>query len=296
MPRKFDLKSKGVKKAFLTAALGTLMLAGMPQATISQELPPSAVTVDGNTFSLNLVGTIIQQLPQDMLRQPPETYYDTVIDDIIDTHLAADAARKDGLADNPALDEIATRAADRVIAQAWIQQEVAERLTEEMIQQSYDDFVADSESRTEVRARHILVDDKETAESVITRLENGEDFAELAKEVSTGPSGPNGGELGYFRRGAMVPAFELVAFATGSGEFTKTPVQTQFGWHVIKVEDRRIAPAPPLEEIRDQLVSTLSIKLISLIISDLRDKAEIDRLSFEEAKAAQDNYQNNTSQ
>ena len=157
----------------------------------------TVLTIDGKDFSVNLVGTIITQLPEDIRRQPPQTYYDRIIDDIIDTYLAANASRQSGVADNPIVREIADRARDRVLAEAWIQQTVNERITEEMIIQSYDDFVADAESRAEVRARHILVDTKETAENVITRLDGGEDFATLAKELSTGPSGPNGGELGY---------------------------------------------------------------------------------------------------
>ena len=253
----------------------------------------TVLTIDGKDFSVNLVGTIITQLPEDIRRQPPQTYYDRIIDDIIDTYLAANASRQSGVADNPIVREIADRARDRVLAEAWIQQTVNERITEEMIIQSYDDFVADAESRTEVRARHILVDTKETAENVITRLDGGEDFATLAKELSTGPSGPNGGELGYFRRGDMLPAFEIAAFGIDSGSYSPAPVQTQYGWHIIYIEDRRVAPAPPIEQVRDQLVQTLSIKMISMIVSELRADASIERMSFEDLSAIEAARRNN---
>ena len=253
----------------------------------------TVLTIDGKDFSVNLVGTIITQLPEDIRRQPPQTYYDRIIDDIIDTYLAANASRQSGVADNPIVREIADRARDRVLAEAWIQQTVNERITEEMIIQSYDDFVADAESRAEVRARHILVDTKETAENVITRLDGGEDFATLAKELSTGPSGPNGGELGYFRRGDMLPAFEIAAFGIDSGSYSRAPVQTQYGWHIIYIEDRRVAPAPPIEQMRDQLVQTLSIKMISMIVSELRADASIERMSFEDLSAIEAARRNN---
>ena len=253
----------------------------------------TVLTIDGKDFSVNLVGTIITQLPEDIRRQPPQTYYDRIIDDIIDTYLAANASRQSGVADNPIVREIADRARDRVLDEAWIQQTVNERITEEMIIQSYDDFVADAESRAEVRARHILVDTKETAENVITRLDGGEDFATLAKELSTGPSGPNGGELGYFRRGDMLPAFEIAAFGIDSGSYSPAPVQTQYGWHIIYIEDRRVAPAPPIEQMRDQLVQTLSIKMISMIVSELRADASIERMSFEDLSAIEAARRNN---
>lgn len=256
-------------------------------AAAQEEESLTVVTIDGTPFSLNLVGSLISQLPDNVRQQPLSSYYDSLIDDIIDTRLTAEAAQASGLADNTLLKEIADRARDRVLAEAWINQIISERITEEMVEQSYNDYVADAESRTEVRARHILADTEEAAKAVIERLDAGEDFAAVAQEVSTGPSGPNGGELGYFRRGQMVPAFELVAFATAKGSYTATPVQTQFGWHVIMIEDRRVAPPLGLEEIRDQLVNTLSVKMVSTIISELRSQVQIERLSFEEVREAE---------
>ena len=312
MPSQSRSRLKGPGKGFFSRLFSRLMLLVAAAMLAPLELAPpvlaqdadnqdadaeaalqTVLTIDGKDFSVNLVGTIITQLPEDIRRQPPQTYYDRIIDDIIDTYLAANASRQSGVADNPIVREIADRARDRVLAEAWIQQTVNERITEEMIIQSYDDFVADAESRAEVRARHILVDTKETAENVITRLDGGEDFATLAKELSTGPSGPNGGELGYFRRGDMLPAFEIAAFGIDSGSYSRAPVQTQYGWHIIYIEDRRVAPAPPIEQMRDQLVQTLSIKMISMIVSELRADASIERMSFEDLSAIEAARRNN---
>ena len=297
MPSQSRSRLKGPGTGFfpwLFSGLIPLLTAAMlAPSAYAQDAPQTVLTIDGQGFSINLVGTIITQLPEDIRRQPPQTYYDRIIDDIIDTYLAAEASRQSGVADNPIVKEIADRARDRVLAEAWIQQSVNDRITEEMIIKSYDDFVADAESRAEVRARHILVDTKEAAEAVIIRLDGGEDFATLAKELSTGPSGPNGGELGYFRRGDMVPAFELAAFGMDSGSYSPAPVQTQYGWHIIYVEDRRVAAAPTLEQMREQLVQTLSIKMIGMIVAELRAGASIERMSFEDLSAAEAARRNN---
>ena len=265
-----------------------MMLASFPALTQdTPDTPPVVVTINGESFTLNLLGNLASQLPDDVRRQPLDTLFESLIDDIIDTRLSADAARASGVADNPAIREIAERARDRILAEVWLNQEINARITDDMLEQSYNDLVADTESRTEIRARHILVDTKEDALAAISRLDEGEDFAALAVELSTGPSGPNGGELGYFGRGAMVPSFEVASFGLARDSYTKEPVQTQFGWHVIKVEDRRVAPAPSFEEAQDQLRNTISVKLAGVILAELRGKAEITRKSYEEMRAIQ---------
>jgi peptidyl-prolyl cis-trans isomerase C len=171
-------------------------------------------------------------------------------------------------------------AAQRVLAEAWINSELRKSITDEAVQQAYDIFVADEQSRHEVRARHILVKEKTEAEAVISELQGGADFAELAKKRSTGPSGPNGGDLGYFPRGAMVPAFENAAFALAAGSFTQTPVQTQFGWHIILVEEKRIAEAPTIEELAPQLRQNLISQNLGRLLDSLRANAKIERRPF----------------
>ena len=271
----------------LTGMAMAMAVAASPVPVMAQETSLEVLTINGQGFTLNLVGSIINQLPDNVRNQPIDVYYDSVIDDIVDTKLTANAAREQGLADNPLLKEIAERAYDRVIAEAWLNDALNSRITDDMINQSYNDLVADTASRTETRARHILLDNQDDALAAIKRLDGGEDFAALAKELSTGPSGPNGGELGYFRRGAMVPSFEVASFALEIGAYSQEPVQTQFGWHVIKVEDRRVADAPPLAEVRDQLRSSISVKIAGSIIADLRAKADIERLSLDDVRAAE---------
>ncbi|MCE2517319.1 MAG: peptidylprolyl isomerase [Alphaproteobacteria bacterium] len=292
------IRTRSKANVFVSTAaamiLGSGMLVGgITPAQAQDDSSLAVLTINGKDFSLNLVGSIISQLPENVRNQPLANYYNNVIDDMIDTKLTADAARESGLADNPLLKEIVERAMDRVLAEAWLNDEINRRITDEMIDKSYNDLVADTESRTEVRARHILVNTEDDAKAVIARLDKGEDFAELAKELSTGPSGPNGGELGYFRRGAMVPSFEVASFNLAAGSYTTSPVQTQFGWHVIKAEDRRVADAPALEDVRDQLESTISVKIAGSIITELRNNALITKMSFEDVRAAEQARQQN---
>jgi peptidyl-prolyl cis-trans isomerase C len=121
------------------------------------------------------------------------------------------------------------------------------------IKARYDKEVAATPPEEEISARHILVETEEEAKALITELDAGKDFAELAKEKSTGPSAGQGGDLGFFTKGRMVPEFEAAAFEITPGEYGKEPVKTQFGWHVIKVEERRETAPPAFEEVADQV-------------------------------------------
>ena len=147
---------------------------------------------------------------------------------------------------------------------------VFNEITEEAIQAAYDTYVADTGSRETVTASHILVETEEEAKAIIDQLKDGADFAELAREKSTGPSGPGGGSLGSFGRGQMVPTFEAAAFGMRVDSFSDNPVQTQFGWHVIQVSDKGIQEAPALDQMRDQIAANLSRQSFARIVETLR--------------------------
>ena len=258
---------------------GSLVLAAPVPNAFSQERILVA-KLNGEDIYLDEVLRLVEKLPDDIRQQPLETYFDRLIDDIVDSRLAAAAGNEAGLTNDERVIEQMSIAAQRVLAEAWINSELGKSITDEAVQQAYDIFVADEQSRHEVRARHILVKEKAEAEAVIAELKGGADFAELAKKRSTGPSGPNGGDLGYFPRGAMVPAFENAAFALAAGSFTQTPVQTQFGWHIILVEEKRIAEAPTIEELAPQLRQNLISQNLGRLLDSLRTNARIERRPF----------------
>jgi len=262
----------------LVLAGGLMMAAPAPNAFSQERI--LVAKLNGEDIYLDEVLRLVEKLPDEIRQQPLETYFDRLVDDIVDSRLAATAGNEAGLTNDERVIEQMSIAAQRVLAEAWINSELRKSITDEAVQQAYDIFVADEQSRHEVRARHILVKEKTEAEAVISELQGGADFAELAKKRSAGPSGPNGGDLGYFPRGAMVPAFENAAFALAAGSFTQTPVQTQFGWHIILVEEKRIAEAPTIEELAPQLRQNLISQNLGRLLDSLRTNAKIERRPF----------------
>ena len=269
---------------FICFIAGATLFAGATNMVQADENGIPVGTVNGETIWLDDVMRQAERLPAKFRQAPMENYFDQLVMDIIDSKIAADAARA---AKYDTKKEIATAmktAADRVLAESWIGEKISGEVTELAIEKAYKTFVADTSSREQVTASHILVATEDEAKTIIASLASGADFAELAKNKSTGPSGPNGGSLGKFGRGQMVPAFENAAFELEEGKITKQPVQTQFGWHVIKVESKEIAPAPTIEEMREQLVQTLSTQALGRVLEALRAKHDIKLRSFDEIR------------
>ena len=241
-------------------------------------------TINGEKIWLDQVMQAAEGLPPEYRNKPMQEYFGDIVADIIDTKLAAKAGEAAKLTDDPLVQDAMKLAGERILAEAWLAVTVREKMTDEALQQAYDTFVADEASREQITASHILVAAKDDAVAIIKNLNDGADFAEIAKEKSTGPSGPNGGELGTFGRGQMVPAFETAAFALPAGGFSATPVQTQFGWHVIKVSEKAVKPAPSFDDMRDQLVNSLSRQHLGRVIEGLRADQSIVLRSFEDVR------------
>ncbi len=278
-------------RAVCCALLLTGLIAAAP--IHAQEQKIKVAEVNGEAIFLEEVMKIAEQLPADIRQQPLPNYFDRIVDDVIDSRLAAAAGNDAGLTNNPEVLAQMSIAAQRVLAEAYITTELRKVVTEEEVQKAYQLFISDESAREEIKARHILVASEAEAKAVIAELNSGADFVSLAKEKSTGPSGPNGGDLGYFARGAMVPSFENAAFALSVGSHSSEPVQTQFGWHIIKLEDKKTAEAPPIETLRGQLQANLANQALSRIIETLRAPASISRLSFDEVRAATQAAANN---
>lgn len=273
--------SSFMRASFASVVIGSTF-AAMP--AFAQE-KIAVGTVNGETIFLDEVMQLTEQLPDEYRRQPIENIYPNLVDEITNTKLAATAAKEADLQNNELVIDAIRIASERILAEAYFATEVRKIVTDEEIQSAYDRFVSDSDSREQISARHILVNEEAEAIDLITKLEGGADFAALAQEFSTGPSGPKGGDLGYFGRGQMVPDFEAAAFELEIGTFTSRPVQTQFGWHVIKLEDKRTQPAPSLDEMRSQIAQGLSQQALARLIEELRKDAEITARSFADVRA-----------
>ena len=279
------LNSKSIIRIIFTLIIGLspLGLSKLSLAQTSEEI--SVATVNGTEIQLKEILDLIEQLPEEYQNQPLTNYFDQMVDEVINTKLAAEAGQKSALSDDPKVIAAMRVAAQKVLAENWLRTELAKSVTEEAIEKAYDAYVADTSSREEVKASHILLADEQTAISAIQKLKDGADFSELAQEISTGPSGPNGGDLGYFGRGAMVPAFEQAAFSLETGSFTSSPVQSQFGWHVIKLFDKRISEAPSQEDMSQQLIQNITKLSFARIIETLRADAEIEKISLSDIQA-----------
>ena len=251
------------------------------KATQAQNIPIVA-NVNNEDISLETMIHAMNELPPEIQSQPFMSYYEDLLERVIDIKLFAQEGKKMKLDEEPSVRAAIDFVIEKVLMQAFLSKYVQENIKEENIKASYNNFIADETSREEIKASHILIDTESEAIDVINMLNDGDDFAELAKIKSTGPSGPSGGDLGWFKRGQMVPPFEKAAFSLNKNEIIQRPVQTQFGWHVIKVFDKRIPEAPSYESMKSKLIQDLERKIVSKKIQDLRNDALIEKLSSSE--------------
>ena len=251
------------------------------KATQAQNIPIVA-NVNNEDISLETMIHAMNELPPEIQSQPFMSYYEDLLERVIDIKLFAQEGKKMKLDEEPSVRAAIDFVIEKVLMQAFLSKYVQENIKEENLKASYNNFIADETSREEIKASHILIDTESEAIDVINMLNDGDDFAELAKNKSTGPSGPSGGDLGWFKRGQMVPPFEKAAFLLNKNEISQGPVQTQFGWHVIKIFDKRIPEAPSYENMKSKLIQDLERKIVSKKIQDLRNDALIEKLSSSE--------------
>lgn len=260
--------------AAVVAMLAPLCL--YPPMASAQDDDPVVATVDGAEIRLSRALEEKGRMPAQMQQAPDDLILPMLVSLVIDTKLLASEAKQQDLQDDPEIQAQLARVEEILLAQVMLSKAIEDQITDEALEKRYQEFVKETADTEEIRARHILVETKEQARTAIEGLQGGADFGELAKEKSIGPSAQKGGDLGYFGPGQMVPAFDEAAFELETGAITEDPVETQFGWHVIKVEDRRKKEAPPLDEVADQLRSEMVREARSAYIEELRAKAEIE--------------------
>jgi peptidyl-prolyl cis-trans isomerase C len=240
--------------------------------------PPNAVVarVNGTAVRLADVEAAQQSLPPQVQKLPLAQIYPLLLDRLVDATLVTEAGQNEHLDQDPALQERLKLYRDHLIQEAYIEQLLKGAETEDRLQARYQQLLKDEKPQQEVRARHILVKTEAEAKSIIAQLNKGADFATLAKKYSTDPGAASGGDLGYFTRDEMVPAFSAAAFALPVGKYTETPVKTEFGWHVIQVEDRRVKKPPTFEEARAEVTRLVARAAIEAQLKQLRSGAKIE--------------------
>ncbi|CUH23346.1 putative parvulin-type peptidyl-prolyl cis-trans isomerase precursor [Jannaschia seosinensis] len=257
----------------LIGAATALVLAG-PALSQTQGNPDAATvlaTVNGTEITLGNLIVLRDRLPEQYQQLPDDVLYEAMLDQLIQQQVLADAIAR-GAPEEAAI-ENETRA---LLATRKLEELTSEPLDDDEVQAIYDARFSDADAQTEFNASHILVETEEAAREIVAELESGADFAELARERSTGPSGPNGGELGWFGPGMMVPEFEAAVTELEPGEIS-APVQTQFGWHVVKLNEMRDAEAPSLEALRPEIEAQLRNERLEAEIAQLMEAAEVER-------------------
>ena len=219
-------------------------------------------------------------LPEELRGMPATMLYPMLLDQLIDRRAIVLAARKQGLQDDPAVRKQIQRATDSVLQNTLLTRDIAPTLTEAAIEARYKATIADKPGEQEVHAAHILVPDEEKAREIIKQIDGGADFNALATENSTDPSAKaNSGDLGFFKKGDMLPEFADAAFALEPGQVTQTPVKTRFGWHVIKTLEKRMAEPPPLDQVREEIRQSLIQEGVAKALASAKEGLAIEKFN-----------------
>jgi peptidyl-prolyl cis-trans isomerase C len=234
-------------------------------------------TVDGKPIFLSEIIGMAQRLPEQYRKMSLEAVYPSLLTRAIDSKLVTLEGRRAGFSKDPDVKKRLLDVEDQIISEIFLTKTIGSQVTEEALQKIYSETKSEMASGDQIKARHILLDSEEKAMEIIKKLQAGGEFAKLASEYSTGPSAASGGDLGWFGEGQMVPEFSKAAFALNPGDIVTKPVKTQFGWHIILVEDRKVSAPPSFDEAKEQLASTMSQKLLKELIETLRTKAKIVR-------------------
>jgi peptidyl-prolyl cis-trans isomerase C len=237
---------------------------------------PTVALVNGHEIKRSDVFEFIESLPDQVRQMPIQTLFPLALEQVVNNHVINNKADNAKLETDPQVEQLLKEAKSQIVRNVYIDRQIEEAITDGKVKEAYDKLVSDIGDVQEVRARHILVETKETAVDIISQLDSGSDFVELAKTNSTGPSAERGGDLGYFAEKEMVPEFSSAAFQINKGEYSKEPVQTQFGWHIILVEDKRVRPAPNLEDVKPQLVQQLRQEILSDLLEGWHQEAKIE--------------------
>jgi peptidyl-prolyl cis-trans isomerase C len=264
--------------SFLALTLGSASLSAQEPGDVVAKVGDAEITEADMAFAA-------QDLGQELQRFPPTQWRKLLLDVMIDMELMAHAAREAGLDKDPDFQKQLEFLQLRALRNAYLGQKINADISEEDLKAAYDKEFADFEGAEELNASHILVKEKAEAEEIIKQLDEGADFAELAREKSTGPSGSNGGSLGYFAKGQMVKPFEDAALALETGSYTKEPVETEFGWHVIRLDDKRRQAKPSLEDVAQGLRQQLMREAYDARMAELKDQVDIEILDEDLAKA-----------
>ena len=305
--------SNPTQRLLRAASLAALMLAAPAVASFAQDAAapateaaaPAAVdpatvvaTIGDETITEGDLTFAAEDMAQDLAQMPPEERRAFLVRILIDMKVMSKAARDAGMDQTPIFAQRQKYLEERALRRAYFSEAIAASITEEAVRAEYDAYAAQFQPEDEIRASHILVETEEAANDLKAQIDGGADFATLAREHSIDPGAANGGDLGFFGKGMMVAPFEEAAFALAEPGAVSAPVQSQFGWHIIRLEEKRQSAPPAFEQVAPQiqnqlLMETFTAKVDELMsgvtveITDAELKAKFDaQEAAEEAAAA----------
>ena len=271
----------GLSVAVFAACGGALAQPAQSAAPSPAAADPVVAKVNGEPIHLSDVKDAVQSLPENVRSMPPQTLYPMLLEQLIDARALVTEARKSGLDKDPAVQRQVSAAEERVLENAVLTKEVAPSVTDDAVKARYDKEIAGKPGAEEVHAKHILVDSEDTAKKIIADLKGGADFAALAKEYSKDLGGAkHGGDLGFFKKDEMVPEFANAAFALQPGQYSPTPVHTQFGWHVILLVERRQAEPPAFDQARDELRQKMIQEGVKTVVAKARAGVTVEKFNL----------------
>ena len=276
-------------RSFVARALGALAcvalltvtapLAPVPYAGVARaaDEDPVVARVNGVDIHQSDLAFAEEEIGGNMPTIPPEQKRDYLVNYLVDVIVLSQAAEKQKLGDRPDVKRRLAFDHNRLLMESLLQDSGKSALSDEAERKVYDEAVKQVKNEEEVHARHILVPTEDEAKAILAQLKGGADFAALAKEKSKDPGAAEGGDLGYFTKEQMVPEFAEVAFKLGKGQLSD-PVKTQFGWHIIKVEDKRTRPTPTFEQVKPQIENYVAHRAQAEMVENLRKSATVERL------------------
>ena len=265
---------------FVTRILSAVALAGLliaPIASRAQDSDPVVARANGVDIRQSDLVSAEDDIGSAMPQMGPDQKRDYLITYLADVIILAQAADQRQLANRNDVKHRIEFERNKALMEALLQDAGKAAMTDEALHKVYDDAIKQTPNEEEVHARHILVATEGEAKDIEAQLKNGADFATLAKQKSKDPGAAEGGDLGYFTKEQMVPEFAEAAFKLDKGQISD-PVKTQFGWHIIKVEDKRIKPTPTFDEVKGQLQNYVARRAQAELVENLRKSATIERL------------------
>ena len=268
-------------RPFVSGSFGALtavaLLCATAPALRAQDSSPLVARANGVDIRESDLTFAEEEIGGNMPTIPPEQKRDYLINYLVDVIVLSQAADKQKLGDRPDIKRRIAFDRNRLLMEGLLQDAGKSSLSEDAERKVYDEAVKQVKNEEEVHARHILVPSEDEAKAILAQLKGGADFAALAKEKSKDPGAAEGGDLGYFTKEQMVPEFAEVAFKLGKGQLSD-PVKTQFGWHIIKVEDKRIRPTPTFEQVKPQIENYVAHRAQAELVENLRKAATVERL------------------